>query len=662
MPRQKALWYDLGKDEAGASLVALAGKYRQAGSMRKTRAANLLSLYEGLTLGSFTSIAYDQAEPFSFTDGDSPGDDTNEMVWNLGASIMDSIDAKLFALDKVKTQFVVTDGTWDVKRAAVLSSRFVEGQMHEPQGIFPDLWALWRHGARLAFTATGTAAVFFWSDPDEGKIVAELDDTLNMFVETSGLPYDGISSIGRVSSWDPDKLCQRFPGAANEAAIWAASETPYNDLSWASDADLPPDEVRRVPLVQGWRMQQPGVKGRLCYAIPGATLAWKEYPYDFPPCVFFNPYRQLAGFWGKAALERIVTPLRRLNEILQAVDKAERLSPKGTLIYDPQTTSPAVILTIKDVIAIPHSGPPERAPVYGAPPPFNPIVLDLLKLHKDACFDLIGMSEAQVTASREKGLSSGVAIRLVQNQSYERFAAVEDDFTRCQGPDSAKQIMRCAKEIHAQKKGGFKAIWKGAGENGFLKEIDASVFDTLDREGNYRVQPEAVSGSTNTPADRVQLAEELMQAGIITGEAYASILQTFDTPGEAKGAESLDSVEEQFVKQQIDGWLYDPLDEVDKGYEGPDKWMNSDKLLLTVGAAYVSAKMAMRKDKNSPETTKRLSLFFRFISTLQEHIAEKQARTQAMAQSGVTGPLPPAAPGGAPPVAPPMAPPNLAAA
>jgi hypothetical protein len=652
MAARKQLWYDLQREDAGVALCALAAKYKQQASTRKARATSLLSLYEGLTLGRLDSSAYDTAEPYQFLgSGDRP-DEPSELVWNLGASIMDSIDAKLFALDKVKTKFVVTDGGWDIKRAAELASRFIDGQMHEPQGIFPDLWALWRHAGRLALTATGTSAVFFWSDPDEGKIVAELDDTLNMFVETSGLPYDGISSVGRITAWDPDKLAARFPGTENEAKIWAAAEKPDNDLAWAGDADDAPDEVRRVPLVQGWRMKAPGVPGKLCYAIPGATLAFEDYAYDFPPCVFFNPYRQLAGFWGRAALERIVVPLRRMNEILSALDDAERLSPKGTLTFDPTTIPKSSIETIKNVVLLPYTGAPGREPKYAAPPPFHPLVLELLKLHKDACFDLIGMSEAQVTASREKGLSSGVAIRLLQNQSYERFAPVEDEFTRCEGPDSAKQIMRCAQEIHKGKGGGFKAIWKGSGDGGFLKEIDATVFDTLEKEGKYRVQAEAVSGSADTPADRVQLAEELMQAGIITGEAYASILQTFDTPGEAKGAQSLDSVTDQFVKQQIDGWLYDSLDDAKKNYEGPDKWMNTPKLLLQVGSAYTSAKMAMRGDKDSSETTQRLGLFFRFMSTLEEHMKEKTLRTQANSQAGVSGPTAPAMPGAAQSLAP----------
>jgi uncharacterized protein YoaH (UPF0181 family) len=639
--RPRENWYALPKEQAGPALVALANKYKNQWTARKTRATSLLSLYEGLTLGSFGAEAYDDAQPLTFFGGDGDdgdGDHGTDMVWNLGASIMDSIDAKLFALDRVKTAFVCTDGGWDAKRSAVLASRFVEGAMAEPQGIFADAWALWRHGARLTTSVTGGCMVWFWSDPDEGKIVMELDDTLNTFVSSSGLPYDGTDSVGRITYWDPEKLAARYPKF--EAQIFSASERPDHQLQYLdNDGESPPDEVRRVPLVQGFRMKQPGIKGLQVMAIPGATLEHKPYEYDYPPYVHFCPMRQLAGFWGRPLLERIVKPLVRVNEIVSSLDDAERLSPKGSVVYNPTHTSPESLAHIKNVVLLPHVGPPETAPRYDAPAPFHPVVLEWLKMHKEVIYDLIGASEAQVTASREKGLSSGVAIRLVQNLIHERFAPIETEYARCVGPETAKQVIRCAQEIERES-GGFKATWKGNEEGGFLREIPASVFDVLTKH-KYRVEPQAISGNANTPADRVELAEELMQAGIITGEAYASILQHFDVYSESSS--SLSNAEEQYVAQQIDKWLYAEDSELDEPgfYEGPEKWMSSEALMMQVGAAYLEAKIA-----RAPMD--RLKFFFQFISELEAQIEQKQARAAQMAAVAQGQAQPPAA---APPIA-----------
>jgi uncharacterized protein YoaH (UPF0181 family) len=653
------LWHELQKKESGPALLALAKRHRDRAKARRERATNLLCQYSGLALSDFAASAYDNAEELELERDSVSGERSRYTItWNLAASLIDTVDSKVFTT-KTKTQFVVTDGGWQVKRAAVLGARFVEGQMHEEQGIFPDLWALWRHAARLAITATTAAAVFFFADPDDGKVIAELDDTLNLFIETSGLPYDGIASVARITYWSPDRLAARYPQLRDQ--IYLAAEKPSGPLSGVSDLtqdEFPADELKRVPVAQGWRVQQGGgkknggVDGVFCMAIQGALLEHKPYKSTELPCVIFCPLRQLAGVWGHTVLERIMAPHRRLNEILASVDDAERLTPKGVVFYDPTVTDEKLIAKIENVQMVPFTGPMDRRPVYEPPPPFHPLILELLDRHKAAIFDLTGISEANVTASREKGLSSGVAIRLVQNQGYERLSAIDEEFSRCVGPATAKQIIRCAQELRAAG-AEFKSLWKGGGENGFLREIDSDVFDILTKH-KYRAEAEAVSGTANTPADRLELAEELMQAGIITGEAYAAILQHYDVPG-AVGSQ-LSSAEEQYVERQIDNWLYSELDEAHGQYMGPEKWMNTPALLLKVGAAYVDAKMGMIHDMQDPEVTARLGLFFRFMSQLEAQIKEKEERAaalQAMAQGQQQPAQLPAAPAAqqAPPVA-----------
>lgn len=654
------VWADEPFEDAGPALVALGLAHKDQFSGRKQRAVSLLSHYEGRSLSRFAADSYDTAEPLSFDDDDLESDSTCPLIWNVGASIIDTIDAKLFAMERKKTAFVVTEGGWDVQRAAVLGARFVEGQMNEPQGIFPDAWQLWRHAARLAVTATGAAAVFFWTDPSEGKIVLELDDTLSMWVDTTGLPYDGVASLGRLTWWDPARLAAKYTEHA--AAIYSAAERPDSVLQelWSLDNDRSQDEVRRVAVFQGWTMARAkGRKGKSvemlpgkhCVAIQGQALELSDYEHTDPPCVFFIPQRHLAGNWGRTVLERIVRPAQRVNEILSAIDDAERRTPKNVVIRNPAYTTNEQLGNPENTMIVDYSGPPGGEPKWIPAPLVSSQHFELLDRHLKACFDLPGMSEAHVASTREKGLSSGVAIRLVQNQVYERFAPIEDEFTRCSGPASARQIIRCARQL--QQHGGFSSVWRGNEEGGFLREIDASVFETLDSSGAYRVEAEGVSGSVNTPADRVQMAEELMQAGIITGEAYASILQHYDTYGET--GTGLARAEKMFVARQIDSWLYDEVDEAEDRYMGPEQWMHQQTLLLEVGAKFIEAKMLMHGDRNNPEVIRRLQLFHRFMAECESQLRAKAAAgaPAAPGKSGgaaipVTGPGPggvPAAPG-----------------
>jgi hypothetical protein len=662
------LWYEE-KDEAlaGKALCALAQKHREGFSRRKARACALLGIYEGLDVDRFAANAYDTAGPYMFDrenrNGD-PEDGHYRQTHNLGARIMDAVDAKIFALERTKTAFVMSEGGWKVKSAGIKAARFIEGQMTEPQGLFKDMWELWRQAARLTTIATSAAMVFFWSDPDQGKIVAELDDTLNVFVETSGLPYDGFSSIGRITFWDPEKLALRYPEHAE--AIRQQAISPEHHALWrelySEDAEETNDAgVLRVPLVQGWRMRHGdpddgGIEGVELSAIPGLTLERKDYPYDYAPCVRFCPMPQLAGKWGRTILERAVDAIRRYNEILNSIDLAERLTPKAVVFYDPTTTDPALMEKVKDVIAIPYTGPSGSEPKYTPLDPVSAVVLEILKLHKDAAYDLTGMNEAYATMNIGDGMS-GVAIRLIKQEVYEMFAPFEDEFTRCVGPETAKQIMRCAREL--QKQGGFTSIWKGGGEGGWLKEISADVFDILEDQ-TYRTAPQPVSGSQNSPADRVALAEELVQVGIITGEAYAQILQDYNTFGHTQNELSL--VEAQFIEKQIDMWLFDDIEAAKKRTISPEIWMDRDlAMTLKVGAAYLQARMDMIEDRGEAETEQRLGFFKTYLSQLTKNAQDRAAfAAQAQAAANPAAPAQPAAAQPGPP-SPAPAPAQLAA-
>lgn len=632
-------WADLENEaEAGNALVAIARKKQTAISKRKRRACELLSEYEGMGLGRFDPLAYDNAD-FDAIDSVTKADESDyRQTHNFGARVMDAIDAKIFALERTKVQFVVSDGGWSVKAAAVKASRFIEGQMSEPSGMFKDVWEAWRHGARLTTIATSAAMMFFWSDPTQGKIVTELDDTLNVWVETGGLPYDGASAIGRITYWNPRKLAARFPKFKKEVLL--AAQDPKMLTRWrelySDDEDDEDDDELRVPFIQGWRMQygdpkKGGVPGVQMCCIPGLVLDRREYDSPDPPCVRMCPMPQLAGVWGRTIFQRSVAADRRYNEILNSLDTAERLTPKGALVYDPTASDEEQLKNVvKDVILIPHTGPMDRAPQYTAPPPFHPASLDLLKLHKDAIFDLPGMNEAHATMALGKGMS-GVAIRLLKQEVYEIFAPLEDEFTRCVGPETAKQIIRCAREL--QKQGGFTSLWKGGADGGWLQEIDASVFDILEDHA-YRVEPAAVSGTVNTPADNVELAKELVQIGIISGEAYAQILQTYDVFNATGNA--LSQAEERFIDRQIDDWLYADIETCKARYMAPELWMDkSYELTLKVGGAYLQARLDMIDDMDDPEVTQRLGFFKTFMSQLAANAKERDlmaAQAQAAAQ------------------------------
>jgi hypothetical protein len=304
--------------------------------------------------------------------------------------------------------------------------------------------------------------------------------------------------------------------------------------------------------------------------------------------------------------------------------------------YDPTVTDPTQFKIVADSMFIEHTGSMQQLPQEMTPRAFDVEgARFLLETHKEAAYNLPGLNEANATMDRGKTMS-GVALRMVKNEIYEIFSPLEAEIQRCAGPETAKQIIRCAREIQ-ESGGGFTAMWKGGEDGGWLQEIGADVFDILEKH-KYRAEAESVSGTTDTPADRIALAQELMESGIITGEAYASILQTFDTPGET--SDELRQAETRISERMIDDWMYAPIDEAKLRTVDPEIWMDkTGNMTLKIGAAYLNARADMVEDMADPEVGSRIRLFKEYMTKLEAN-AKKRADIAAAAQAAAAAPPP----------------------
>lgn len=617
---RRTIWSAAESPEIGAAaLCSLSDRYEAGHTRRKLEAIRLMQVYEGQTVGGFSAAALDQNGTFEGADPllqDEPVDQT----LNIGQDIVDTLNAKVASLENNKPQIVVTDGAWETRRQAILADRFIEGQFHERQGKFFDLWDMFQHALRLALASTRTSAVKFFSDDKAGKICAELHDTLSMWVDVSGHPYDYPTNMGEVTYWDPDKLIAKYPQF--EAKIVGATAPVRTGLGLEvldQDYDYLNQDVQRVKVVEGWRFKHHDKPGKYCMAIKDQVLEWMDYGYEDPPFVFVGGIRSLTGFWHRTLTKSIAAPILRTNQILGSLDASERLTPKGVMYYDPEETPKEQLESVDDVILIPvvglNSG--RGKPQYEQPPPFHPLVLELIRFYKEQCYDLSGVSQMHTAGRREQGLTSGVALRIVKQLINERFAPIQRAYIQASCIEASKQIIRCAKEL-AESNPKFASTWKG---EGFMKQIDVGVLSILDKQ-KYSVDVYAVSETKNSPEDRVSLAEELMAGGIITGEAFVSVLKHYDTFGETE----VSSSQRRFIAKQIDKWLFsDPKELSQKGfYRGPIKTMNLYAAVVQVNKAYLDA-MTDEVDQ------RRLNYFSRFLVQAQKFLEEKQARAAALA-------------------------------
>jgi hypothetical protein len=623
---RKLVWHRQPPEQGHQTLCAQADLRLSGRSQRRSiEAVKLMRLYDGETV---TARGAKSAETTS-DDAAQLGEEPVDIVLNIAQTLVDTLDAKIAGLENTKPQIVTVEASYDVRRQARLADRFIEGQYYERQGRFSDLWDMFRFAFRLALASTGTAAVKFFANEKVGKIQAEVHDTLSMWMDSAGAVYDFPTGMGTTQYWDPERLIELrgekyksgAPGLADDvfkAALPTRKSLGLEALS--DDRDSRREDIRRVPVTEGWRFKYGESAGRYCMTFPGAKepLEWAPYDYEDPPFVFVGGQRSLTSFWHRTLTKPIVAPILRVNEILSSIDRAERLTPKGVLLYDPEETTPEKMAVGDDfeLIPIPGLASMKGKPIYEAPAPFHPLALDLVRFYLEQCYNLPGVSELHASGDTS-GEWSGAALRIRKQLINERFSTLQRGYVHASTVEASRQIIRCAKEL-AKAKPDFSATWKGAG---FMKQIDASVLGILDKH-KYDVGTYPVSEQKNTPESELALSQELRSVGLITGDAYLNTLKYFNTLQEAKSA---NDAQERLIGIQIDKWLTAEPEDMRgnrRFYRGPVRTMNIYGAIIQVNKAYMNA----QADEVDPV---RLNLFSRYLKELKK-FADADAATQAL--------------------------------
>jgi hypothetical protein len=606
---------------------------------RSNEAVKLMRLYDGETVAARSEAAGNASN----TSDPSLGDEPVDIVLNIAQTLVDTLDAKVAGLENTKPQIITVEASYDVRRQARLVDRFIEGQYFERQGRFFDLWDLFRFALRLALASTGTAAVKFFADTKVGRIQCEVHDTLSMWIDSGGAVYDYPTGMGGSQQWDPERLIEVHgekypsgaPGLADDILKAAVPVGKGLGLEMLSDeADCRRDDIVRVPVVEGWRFKVSDRPGKYCKSFPGAKepLCWESYDHEDPPFVFVGGQRSLTSFWHRTLTKPIVAPILRVNEILSSIDRAERLTPKGVIFYDPEEVKKEMLEVGDDheLIPVPGLSGMKGKPIYEAPAPFHPLALDLVRFYLEQCYNLPGISELHASGDTS-GEWSGAALRIRKQLINERFSTLQRGYVQASTVEASKQIIRCAKQLanHCAKEGKpFAATWKG---DGFMKQIDAKVLNILD-EYKYDVGVYPVGEAKNTPESEIALSQELRSVGLITGDAYLNTLKHFNTMQEAKSA---NDAQERLIGIQIDKWLTADPSEMRgrRFYRGPVRTMDIYGGIIQVNKAYLNAQADDVDDR-------RLVLFSRYLKELKKFADVDAAEQASLAQAAGGGGAP----------------------
>ena len=337
-----------------------------------------------------------------------------------------------------------------------------------------------------------------------------------------------------------------------------------------------------------------------------------------------------------------------VNDTVKRMQDSHTRTAMGVLAYEEGSMRDEDLRANEDGINL-RFAPGKAPPVYIAAQPFGPANVQFLQMNVDKLHDITGVSEMLSNGDKPAGLTAAVAIRATEDIQSKRFSVVyrayEEAFVGL-----ARHTVACVRELAAVTN-DFSSRWSG---KGFLKTIK---WDDVDLEDDrYVIQIYPVGEVKNTPADRLQLIQELNSAGKVSDESLIEVIKYLDS---AKELESV-SRQRELMESYIDQWLDATPEAEQEGtfrYRPPIPWMPSlADALVQVAQAYLEAEMDDVPDFNK-------DFFLRFMQEVDLEIQKKEARAAANANGTPQAPAlngPPMAPPGAPmPPGPPGPPPQM---
>lgn len=630
---QQAKWHQLEKGEMARELTALCKALQEEQKSRKTRCRDAASRYEMRRLGGLNPAAYYRAGAYS-------GSGASPLTWPEERSIANAAHAKLAGQQKPKVQFVTSDSDWQTKRKSKKLDRFVEGQFMQSVGVYGDVWQLMLRVFLDACVFPTGGAVKTFADEEDGRVCYERVFTWELFVDPLEARYGQPRNLFHVYPYDRDELIERFP-EQREALERASEYEEDGEPEWVGSRRI----SNQIRVCEAWRLPFSSSKpGRHVIAVGDTALVDEEWTRNEFPFIWLHWSKHLVGTDGTSLVEEISPISDAVNDTVQRMQDSHTRTSMGVLAFEEGSIREEDLRSNEDGINLRYA-PGKAPPTYVAPLPFGPANVQFLEMNVDKLHDISGVSEMLSSGDKPTGLTAAVAIRATEDIQSKRFSVIyrayEEAFVAL-----ARQTIACVRELAATVK-DFSSKWTG---KGFLKTIKWSDVDLED--DRYVIQVYPVGEVKNTPADRLQLIQELNAAGKVSDDALLQTIQYLDS---AKELESV-SRQRELIESYIDQWLDATPEAEQEGtfrYRPPIPWMPSlPDALVQVAQAYLEAEMDEVPDFNK-------DFFLRFMQEVDLEIQKKEARAAANAAGKPMAPAPNGQDMGAdampiPPAAPPM--------
>lgn len=548
------------------------------------------------------------------------------LVWNLTRSFVATIVATVGATSDPKVQFVTSDADWSTRRRAQKLDQFADALALVECPPYANV-----HELRVALLRD--AAIF-----GRGRAQVSANVKRKQVMTQRVMPWEILVDARAARYGVPSEVTRAYPISrwalkaqieGRDADIDAAKEARSQDLE--TELGITSSIARsvgdQVQVYEVWLMAQgEDSKGRHIMVLDDCPepLIDEEYELEIPPIPTLYWDHPVVGDWNQSLADECAPNEDEINRGLLRLSEAAKRTALNTIFAKSQSIPNKITIeetTDSTVVEFDGNEPPkmERAE------PINESMVKWIELLRGVAHDLTGISEMASTGAREPGLTSGAAVRAVSAQQSKRFAWLWKQVEQWQ-VQWARLAIAATRHI-ADVDPSFEAKWTGSG---FLKSIKWADVD-LD-EDKYVMQPYPVGASKNTPADRLQRAEELFVGGVISQRSYQAIKEgSLDVPAETREQ----NLQRELISSYVESWLDATPEQLESGWiseekrirllQPPIKWLNMGDCILQVALSYTEACLNGAPDENK-------QLFLDWLEMADAILEQQAAKRAEMAQ------------------------------
>ncbi len=415
---------------------------------------------------------------------------------NVVSSVCDTATA-MIARNRPKPTFQTDGANWSVKQRAKKLEKFVLGLYQRL-----DIYAL---GVRVFRDATifGTGALILYAE--DGEICAERIPIDDIVVDEREARDGKPRQMHRRIFVDKECLATWYPDKADEIrscpSVYAGEQLA---------------ESSQIVAIESWRLpSKPGAKdGMHCICVRNATLEQTEYKKDTFPVIFFRWSEPIIGFYGQGLAELVTGIQLRINKLNRFIDRCQDLISVPRVFMDVAGKVPKAHLSNEIGQVIPTRGG-AKSVHFMTPPAVAPETYQRLTDLKRSAFELAGISQLSAQSKKPADLASGAALREYNDIESARFAIQAQNFEEFH-MEIAQRLVWLAKELYK----GDKTVTFQARK--FVQSIKWKDVDP--EEDTFRIDVEAASIMSRTPAGRLDACIEMFQYGAITQDEFRRLL------------------------------------------------------------------------------------------------------------------------------------------